>query len=321
MRELRYVQSDIADSSSEDLLLVTTYGMIVDRLGHRGWPLSKRLIFMSLDRGLGETTNVLCATPFLAIAANPETIERREVTSRVFVTLHFSRSNDFMILIESDSIVILCCSIGVRTLTFYFSARFVQFQSVGLGCYLVARYLAEPYDRVVERHATEMSANVHSEVSQVVNGALSMRDGDMRQASPMLGVFAFAGARPLPVLQRLFQAAAARRAEAPALEAFPAGAVDRGSVLRVVKCAVLHEFVIDLPEAYDTPVGERRVGLSGGQRQRIGRPIIQVAHGLSPVRVCDIAFPVGGGHSAGLETLNDLARRSSHFRALHEAAA
>lgn len=47
--------------------------------------------------------------------------------------------------------------------------------------------------------------------------------------------------------------------------------IDQGALIRAAEIANLHEFVInELPDGYDTKVGERGVRLSGGQRQRIG---------------------------------------------------
>jgi ABC-type multidrug transport system fused ATPase/permease subunit len=50
----------------------------------------------------------------------------------------------------------------------------------------------------------------------------------------------------------------------------PAERIDRERVKRAAQQAQISDFIEDLPEQYQTTVGERGVRLSGGQRQRIG---------------------------------------------------
>ena len=47
----------------------------------------------------------------------------------------------------------------------------------------------------------------------------------------------------------------------------PAASMD--DIVRVARIAGAHDFILELPEAYDTIVGEKGTGLSGGQKQRV----------------------------------------------------
>jgi ATP-binding cassette subfamily B protein len=40
-------------------------------------------------------------------------------------------------------------------------------------------------------------------------------------------------------------------------------------IVRAARMACAHEFIMELPSGYSTPVGERGASISGGQRQRI----------------------------------------------------
>ena len=132
--------------------------------------------------------------------------------------------------------------------------------------------------------------------------------------------------------------------------------IDQAAVERAAKIANLHEFVVnELPQQYQTTVGERGVRLSGGQRQRIGiaralyhNPqvlildeatsaldnlteqavmeavhnlgheitIILLAHRLSTVKACDTTFLLEKGELRAQGTFDELTQANERFRAM-----
>ena len=51
--------------------------------------------------------------------------------------------------------------------------------------------------------------------------------------------------------------------------AFSRDTYTREEVIQAAKFAQAHDFIMELPEGYDTVIGQRGITLSGGQRQRI----------------------------------------------------
>lgn len=88
-------------------------------------------------------------------------------------------------------------------------------------------------------------------------------------------------------------------------------------VVQAAKLAGAHEFISQLPDGYDTYVGERGVKLSGGQKQRIG--IARVFLKNPPILILDEATSALDNESERLvqQSLESLAKGRTTFTIAH----
>lgn len=128
-------------------------------------------------------------------------------------------------------------------------------------------------------------------------------------------------------------------------------------IVRVAKMAGAHDFILELPESYDTVVGENGEGLSGGQKQRIaiarallhdpkilifdeatsaldyeseniiqknlrqitsGRTVIIIAHRLSTLKSVDKIMAIDRGQLVEYGTPNSLLKKDGLYAYLHK---
>src|SRR5207247_1837870 len=138
---------------------------------------------------------------------------------------------------------------------------------------------------------------------------------------------------------------------------FGAPGLDEAEVERIARLAQAHEFVAELPQGYDTVIGERGITLSGGQRQRLaiaralavdprililddatasvdasteaqirlglreamrGRTTLIIAHRLSTIALADEIVVLDGGRIAARGTHDELLQANAVYHEIYE---
>ncbi|KAI6242300.1 Multidrug resistance protein pgp-3 [Aphelenchoides fujianensis] len=100
--------------------------------------------------------------------------------------------------------------------------------------------------------------------------------------------------------------------------------VDVSRLHEAAKLANIHDFIVSLPQGYETMVGQRGAQLSGGQKQRfvvqealeqasVGRTCVVVAHRLSTVQRCDLILVMRDGNVVESGTHQELLQQKGAY--------
>ena len=139
--------------------------------------------------------------------------------------------------------------------------------------------------------------------------------------------------------------------------AYGAGQARKAEMIEAAQAALAHDFIEQLPQGYETVIGDRGVKLSGGQRQRLsiarallknspilildeatshldtesemlvqkalgnlmsGRTVIVIAHRMSTIRRADKIVVLDGGRVVETGSHDDLIGQGGIYRRLHE---
>jgi len=119
---------------------------------------------------LFEVVGVASVLPFLSVLANPSLIESNEFLNFLYKVSGISTVENFLFFLGSGAVVIIITAAVVRTIGQYALTRFAQMRRHSLASKLLTHYLSQPYSYFLNRHSSDLSKIILSEVDQVING-------------------------------------------------------------------------------------------------------------------------------------------------------
>ena len=131
------------------------------------------LLCMILVMAILDMLGVASILPFMAVMSNPELVETNYWINAIFKNFGFTEQQDFFFALGLMVFVTLVFSLGFKALTTYSQLRFTLMREHSIGKRLVEGYLHQPYSWFLSRNSADLSKNVLSEVSSVINQVLT----------------------------------------------------------------------------------------------------------------------------------------------------
>jgi ATP-binding cassette, subfamily B, bacterial PglK len=130
------------------------------------------LFFAILIMAILEVVGVASIVPFMSVIASPEIIHNNTYLSNLYNFLQVDSENEFIIFLGIAIIVLLFLSNITQAFITWKMTFFAQNQYHRLQVRMLEQYLAEPYSFYLNKNSSELSKNILTEVSAVINGVV-----------------------------------------------------------------------------------------------------------------------------------------------------
>ena len=117
-----------------------------------------------------QVVGVASVTPFLALVADPGTIEENGILAGVYAFLGFESYRSFLLFAGLGALGLLLLANAVAAITDWTLYRFSWSLNHSLSKRILERYLHKPYIFFVNNNTSRLGKNLLSEVKQVVKG-------------------------------------------------------------------------------------------------------------------------------------------------------
>ena len=121
---------------------------------------------------LFEVLGIASIMPFLALIANPDSIQTTPLLKHAYELGGFSNPRSFMFFFGAVVLGLLVVTNAFTALTTWMLYLFSWMRNHTLSSRLLRKYLYEDYSFFLARNSTDLSSNILGEVAQVTNGIL-----------------------------------------------------------------------------------------------------------------------------------------------------
>jgi len=128
------------------------------------------VLILAVIMALFEVAGVASVLPFLSVLANPSLIESNDFLVFIYEASGINSIDSFLYFLGFGAVGVIITAAIVRTLGQYALTRFAQMRRHSLASKLLTHYLSQPYSFFLNRHSSDLSKIILSEVDQVING-------------------------------------------------------------------------------------------------------------------------------------------------------